>query len=418
MSGLWLPMRPPNAKAGIAQTSEDIYIYDNSGKKYIDGNSGLWNMPLGYSNDRIKKAIAAQLEKLPFANPEAFTNPAAESLVEALLSILPGSFSHVSLTCTGSEATELAIKLARKYHHLLRQYSRKEIAVFSQSYHGNYYGSMSASGYGDEYHSGYKPLLDGFLKLPLPFTRRRGAEGELEIQSSCSRTKEMLEKNRDSLAAILIEPILGSAGVITLPSELIAWISEFAKDNKILVIFDEISTGFGRTGKMFAFEHFGVVPDIILMAKGLNNGYLPIGAVAASESVSRVFRMRSELLFHLSTQNMNPVCCAAAIETLRQITENGSEMVADVRRKGDYFKERLRDALHGIAQVYDIRGTGLMLAIEFSGKDGVCTLSADLLENILNLLKENGLICTGNCKNGLVSCIYLFPSYIVNALTP
>ena len=413
MSGLWLPMSPPDAEKEVIQVANHIYLFDSIGRKYIDGNSGLWNVPLGYSNQKIKQAVTSQLLNLPFANPEMFSNPAAELLAETLLAMLPKQFDHVFFTCTGSESTELAIKTVRKYQQLMRNYNRREIAVFSQSYHGNYYGSMSASGYGSEYHRGYKPLLSGFLELPLPYARKKKESSGDELQILCTQVKEILEKNRDRLAAIMIEPILGSAGVIELPSDLLVWVSEFARKNQILVIFDEISTGLGRTGRMFAFEHLGMIPDVLLLGKGLNNGYLPIGAVVIANSISRAFRMRSELLFHLSTQNSNPVCCAAAIETLRQITEDHGKIVREVNEKGVYFAKNLCEALHDKKQVSSVRGKGLMLAIEMTQEDETIPLNGSVLDLIIQSIKNNGVICSGTYIENTISCICFFLPYII-----
>ncbi|WP_234123006.1 aminotransferase family protein [Clostridium hydrogenum] len=409
MSNYWLPMSGPNEERECIVHADGVYIYNLDGNRYLDGNSGLWNVPLGYSNRAIKQAIMLQMEKMPFANPEMFSNEIEEELAKKIISIMPSCMKKVFFTCTGSESTELAIKIVRKYQRLFRNTKRSEIAVFNQSYHGNYFGSMSASTYEGEYRNAYKPLLEGFIELPLPFIR----EKDKQIEDICKSVKLILETKKSSLAAIFIEPILGSAGVIPMPIDLLKWICKFAAKNNIITVFDEISTGMGRTGRMFAFEHAEVVPDIVLLSKGLNNGYLPMGAVVISSNICSAFSMRSDILFHLSTQNGNPICCAAALATVNQISENGNKIVGEVSEKGAFFKQCLMSDLLGNKYVYSIRGIGLMNAIELVEEDGITPLNSTDLYYIVRLLKQNGIICSWNHGKGLGSCIYFLLPYIV-----
>lgn len=410
MSSVWLPVSGPNEERERIVRGEGAYIYNAEGKSYFDGNSGLWNTPLGYANQGIRDYVLEQMDKLSFANPEMFSNDMEEKLADKILAIMPDNMKQVYFTCTGSECTEVAIKVSRKFQRLCRKPRKMQIAVFNQSYHGNYFGAMSASCYETEFRNQYKPLLDGFIELPLPFSR----EKEANLSDICADIKNQLEENKNTLAAIFLEPILGSAGVLPIPGELLKWISEFAAKNNILLVFDEISTGMGRTGKMFAFEHYGIKPDMVLLSKGINNGYLPFGAVVLSSKISSAFRMRGDILFHLSTQNGNPICCAAAVETIRQITENDCKLVHEVEQKGLYLKERLMEELRESKHFYDVRGMGLMVAVELTERDGETMLNQEKLYQIVLAMKEKGLLCSWNYTEEVTSCVYFMIPYIVS----
>lgn len=277
----WQPLNMANGGLGIEITrGEQAHLYDSNGKKYVDGYSGLWNVTLGYNDEDIIEAIVRQVKQLPYVNPITLKTPIVSEVSDILCKITHDNISKIVYTCSGSEAIEAAIKISRKYS-AMKGKNRKKIAVMENSYHGSYYGSMSASNYEEAEKEGYGPMLEGFISLPLPFSRKKKGNvlDDKEKQYLLQQLEEILETNKDTLCSIIIEPVLASGGVIPLFPEYIYKISEFCKTNDILFVCDEVATGFWRTGSIFCFKKYNIKPDIITISKGINNGYLPLGAV-------------------------------------------------------------------------------------------------------------------------------------------
>lgn len=413
----WQPLKKANEGETLncIVKGDGSSIYDEEGKKYIDYQSGLWNVSLGYGNKHIINAIVNQLNNISYVNPCEHRNDTVLRLSNKIINITPETFNSVFFTCTGSESVELSIKYARKYQKLNGNLVKNKIGVLSASYHGTYYGSMSASQLENEFKDGYGPLLDGFISFTTPFCRCCRID---ELKNECLdkflfELESNFEKNKSELAAFIIEPILGSAGVIPLPQEYVKLLRQLCNKYEVLLICDEVATGFGRTGKMFGFEHYGITPDIICMSKGMNSGYLPIGAVVVCDKVKDSFISNDSLVFHLSTQNCNPVCCASAeavIDIL--IGENYSEKVY---LKGKMLKEKLENKIKNHNLVFDIRGIGLMLSIDLvNSKVTNEPITMEKLMKIVNMLKKRGLI-VGYFYKYDVSCgIDIFPPFITS----
>lgn len=382
--------------------AEGIYIKDDLGNVYIDAISGLWNVSLGYNHPKINEAIHTQVDHLSYANIGEYQTSATVGLASKVLELLPSSFSKVIYTSSGSESVELSIKLARQYHYLKHSNSKKkEFVVFENSYHGSYYGSMAASGTYREVSKMYEPVVPGFHFLKSPFK-----ENETEV---LKETLHFLEKNHETLAGFILEPTIGSGGIITLSKEYIHAIKNKCEQLDILLIFDEVATGFGRTGKMFAMDHYDIDPDIVCFSKGINSGYLPLAITVFNQKVTDVFEKAQAPINHLSTQNGNPVSCAAGLATLKELNEQG--IVEDVAEKGEKFLRMLRERLARYPIVKEIRGQGFMIGIELSRSNQDVYPYPDL-KKLIDQFKKKGLIVHGFYSKGLTSGISLFPSFI------
>ncbi|MBU3089198.1 aspartate aminotransferase family protein [Clostridium gasigenes] len=397
-------------------SGDRIYVQDSNGKTYIDGLCGLWNMSLGYNNKKIINKITEQLMEIPYVNLCEFTNSTVQELANKLIYLLHRDIEKIYFTCTGSESNELAIKIIRKYHALKGNYGKKKIGVIASSYHGSYYGSLSASQFESKNKSGYGPFLDDFITFDLPFCRccKSGVLSSECLDVMIKNLKKQFEEEKDMLAGFIIEPIIGSGGIIPLPYEYLTVLSKLCTENDVILVYDEVATGFGRTGKMFTFEKHKINPDIVCMSKGINSGYLPMGAVAINKKIYEVFKVSSEALFHLSTQNGNPVCCAAALATIEQLEEDDRALVCYVEKMGEFLKSQLMESLMYHPNVYDIRGEGFMLAIDLvESKFSNEILQQNNLLAIVQMLKRNGLVTEACYNPGTTSSIIMFLAFII-----
>lgn len=413
MIDLWSPLTQPGEERLQINKAEGIYIYDQYGRKYIDANSGLWNVPLGYSNTFINEAINMQLMQVGYVNSCEFVNESSVRLAGMLKELHVSCIDKIVLTCTGSESIDLIIKFIRKYHALKWNFKKYKIAVLNFSYHGSYYGSMSCSNYDGNLRAGYAPLLDGIITLSIPNCRGEDLGDEEKKNVICTLHEE-LEKANDELGGVILEPILGSAGVFILPDWYLYEIQEYAAKHDILVAYDEVATGFGRTGNMFRYEAFNIKPDLIAMSKGMNNGILPIGAVGVSKKIVSVFEDKKEIIFHLSTQNGNPVCCASAIATIELLTSQNNAILSQVNKKNIYFMRKFYDNVTSECnRIWTVRNSGLMFAVELTEKDGCVPLAFRKLIKYAECLRKYSLVIEWSYIEDITSCIILFLPFII-----
>ena len=404
---LWRPLGYCDSEASAGSYGEGVYIVDSSGKRYFDGYSGLWNVNLGYGNEPVKQAMHEQIDRLFFVNPLLFSESHGEALAERLCKLLPGEMERVFFTCTGSEAVEAAIKAARKYCENIGKPFRN-IAVFGNSYHGSYYGSMSASEFEGHYRKGYGPLLPGFLSLGIP-CKWEAESREEEERLLLEELEEWISRNSGQVSALLLEPVIASGGVIAPPERYMKRLEQFCEEEELLLICDEIACGFGRTGTMFGYERYGLRPDIVTLSKGMNNGCLPVGAVCMNHRVVQSFRERKEILFHLSTQNLNPVSLAASLAAVEQYDE---KLLEQVRAAGRFWEEGL-EPFKRFSCVREIRICGLMIAIDLTDGAGE-PLPLEQLMSLLGTMGKNGLLGGDSYIEGVLSSVLLFPPYVAS----
>jgi acetylornithine/succinyldiaminopimelate/putrescine aminotransferase len=330
--------------------AEGSYIYDTSGKKHLDFVAGVSACTLGHCHPRVVAAIKNQVEKyLHVMVYGEYIQEAAVELAKLLSENLPKSLNTTYLVNSGTEAIEGSLKLAR------RATGRTQILYANNAYHGNTMGSMSVMGY-EERKNAFKPLVPDCF--PVNFNN------EADLQKITSET-----------AAIILETIQGGAGFIQPENDYLKKVRQRCDETETLLILDEIQPGFGRTGKLFAFEHFGIAPDILVMGKGMGGG-LPIGAFTASHEVMTLLQDNPKL-GHITTFGGNPVIAAAALATLRELTE--TDIIEQTLQKEKLFRKLLVHPL-----VKEVRGRGLMLAVIME--------TPEIASEVILACKELGLV--------------------------
>jgi adenosylmethionine-8-amino-7-oxononanoate aminotransferase len=352
----------------IMARADGVYYWDVQGKRYLDALSGIYVVSVGHNNPRILEAIRRQLETLHFSPPMHGTNPIAVQLANLLAELAPGDLSTVKFQCGGAEVTEAAIKLARQYHKLNGSPGKYKIISRYQSWHGSTMGSLSASGLKSR-KTVNEPLAPGFIHV-FPPTCYRCPFGKQyrDCGITCATLiNEVIEmEDPDTVAAVMVEPIGHTGGIIDPPEEYLPLLREICDRHHILLIFDEIITGIGRTGRMFAAETFGVVPDVLCIGKGLGGGYVPLSAMICRRTIADRFWgpiAENPGFVEGHTFEGNPISCAAGIAVLQEILQR--DLCGNARAQG----ERLRAGFERLARKHsvigDIRGKGLFQGIEF-----------------------------------------------------
>lgn len=374
--------------------AERMNVYDQNGKRYVDLCSGLWNMPLGYSNALIKDRITEQIEQLPFSNMLSGFSSVQEQYAKRLVDVM-GDFACVLYTCSGSESVEAAIKTCRKYQRLRNQSGRKKIGAFSLSYHGTSYGAMSVSGIDQPLTDDYAPLLPEICWCPVPSNYKNEQEWAESIDVFFVRYGE-------ELAGFIVEPVFASGGVVPVPAAVLRYLQKRCRQYDALFVIDEVATGFGRTGTMFAYEQPGLSPDLVCLSKAINNGYLPLGALVYGWECARVFLEKQEGIEHFSTQGGNTAAVSAAIGMLECMRDYASFKVAE---KGNYFLNLLKE---GVGARTEVRGAGLMIGVDFPERfNGLDVLRA------VELFRKRGFIVYMYNNEPYNRGISFFPSFLI-----
>jgi len=338
----------------VVDRAKGIYFWDVDGKQYIDFSSQLMNMNIGHGHPKVLAAITKQAEQLAFAYPGT-AHEAKGKCAAKLAEVTPGDLTKVLFTLGGAEAIENAIKMARQYT------GRHKIVTRYRSYHGATYGAATAGG--DPRRLPNEPGISGIVRVHDPYAYRCpfGYAPEGNAQAYIDHVIQTIEfEGPENVAAILMESITGSSGLIIPPDGYWQALREYADKHGILLIADEVMSGFGRTGKMFAIEHYNVVPDIMTMAKGLTCGYIPLGAVVVRQHVADYFE-NNPLVCGL-TYSGHPVGCATAVATMEVYEEDN--LVENSRQMGEILTNRLDDLKARHHSVGDVRNVGLFGVIE------------------------------------------------------
>ncbi len=370
---LWHPMAHPRAmrenRPDIIARGEGCWIWDVDGHKLLDGVAGLWSSNLGHSCRPVRDAIVAQLDELPFFNTfRGTTHPRAIELSTQLVELMrPDGVAAVMFGNGGSESVEAALKIARQYHKLRGERDRSKFIALKQGYHGVYFGGMSVNG-NSNFRRAYEPLLPGCFHIDAPWLYRNPYtqdEAELGRIVAAQLEREIIFQGADTVAAFIAEPVQGAGGVIVPPANFWPEVRAVCDRHGVLLIADEVVTGFGRSGALFGTRLWGVQADLWCLAKGISSGYIPLGATAVGAKVAQVFdadTTGAAQIMHGSTYSAHPVAAAAALATLKELRER--EVVAHVARVAPAFQARLRGLVQRHAFVGDVRGVGLMLGIE------------------------------------------------------
>ena len=363
-------------------------IQDASGKEYIDAMAGLWCVNIGYGRDEVARAAYEQMLELAYY-PLTQVNPPAAKLGQRLASLLPEGVERVWFVNSGSEAVDTAIKLARAYGRL-NGGRRYKIIARHQGYHGATIGGASLTGQTLR-RAMFEPLLPGVIHVSAPYFYRSNADTEEELAARCADELDEVIRYEDpeTVAAFIAEPVIGGGGVIPPPADYLKRMREVCRKHGVLFIADEVITGFGRTGQLFASDLYEIAPDIMTMAKGLSSAYLPIGATATTNEIFEALNAEGDSGFlQINTYGGHPVACAASLKNLEIMMDE--ELPARGAKVGAYLGGLL-GKLSDIPCVGDVRGVGLIWGVELIEEDGA-PLSTAATAKVLAYAKEQGVI--------------------------
>lgn len=348
----------------VLDHGDGIRVTDAQGRTYIDGLSGVFTSSLGHGNDAIVDAMMRQARRLAFGAPTMGTNTRAIELVERYRGILPSRYTTMKFLSGGSEANESALKLARQYHKQTGHPTKYKVLSHYRGYHGGTGHALAASGWAG-WKEPYEPFAAGFIHLQTPDPQRtplpvESVEQAGELYANLARATVELE-GPETIAAIITEPVLMSAGIVVPPDSYMRALRELCDRHNILLIYDEIITGFGRTGAWFGAEHSGAWPDILCCGKAISAGYAPFSAIFMSQHVAAPFWGEPEervQFFSGHTFGANPIACAAALAVLDYMQAH--EVVQHVARVGEYLQSRLATLVATHPSVGLARGRGLL----------------------------------------------------------
>jgi beta-alanine--pyruvate transaminase len=376
LEALWLPFtanRQFKAKPRLLARASGMYYWTPEGRQILDGVAGLWCVNAGHGRREITQAVASQLESLDYAPPFQMAHPPAFQLANALVRIAPAGLDHVFFTNSGSEAVDTALKIALAYHRVRGEASRTRLIGRERAYHGVGFGGISVGGITPNRKTWSAALIPGVdhLAHTHDLTRNAFSRGLPEHGAQLADELERLVALHDAsnIAAVIVEPIAGSTGVLLPPRGYLQRLREICDRHGILLIFDEVITGFGRTGSAFAAQEFGVTPDMITLAKGLTNGCVPMGGVLVSKAIYETFMQGPDgiELFHGYTYSAHPTACAAGLATLDLYEREG--LLTRARSLAGYWEESAH-ALRGLPHVIDVRNYGLILGLELAAIPG------------------------------------------------
>lgn len=340
-------------------------LFDSDGNAFIDAISGLWNVAVGHGRTELADAASAQMNRLGYCSGySGSTNAASIELARKLAEICYPSINRFFLTSGGAESNDAAFKTARYYWKCQGQPNKVKVISRQWGYHGVTVASMSATGIAS-YWPMFEPLMQGFshISSPYPYRYPTPTDGRSSgIATADELEQAILREGPETVAMFIAEPVQGAAGVIIPPDDYFPRIREICDRYDVLFAADEVITGFGRTGKMFALEHWGVEPDMIQFAKGVTSGYFPLGGVGFCDRVATVFDDPERTWMHAYTYSGHPVGCAVALRNLQIIEDEG--LVEAAASRGPLLLDGLHQELASHPNVGDIRGLGMMCAVE------------------------------------------------------
>ncbi|GKU82176.1 aspartate aminotransferase family protein [Niallia sp. NCCP-28] len=387
-----------NGPAIIFEEGKGIYLKDINGKEYIEGMSSLWNVAVGYGRKELAKAAKKQMKKLSFSSAfSTFSHESAILLAEKIARLAPGNLNTVFFTSGGSEANESAFKLVRHYWLLKGEPERKKIISRQKAYHGVAAGATSATGIA-EFHQMTNSLAPDFYHI--------------DSDSVDALKREIEKEGSKTIAAFIAEPVIGAGGMFIPDSDYLKEVRKVCDEYGILFIADEVITGFGRTGKMFAVEHWDVEPDLIVFAKGVTSGYFPLGGVIMSEKIHDLLKEKSQgTLFHGFTYSGHPVGCSIALKNLDIIERE--HLVANSSVMGMELLKGLEKMENQFSCIGDIRVIGLLAGFELYEKAQTKTrFSEKAAPKIVAECANLGLICRSITYNDS-DTIVLAPPLII-----
>jgi len=387
--------------------SDNIYLYDENGKEYIDGPGGMWCNNIGHGNKEIGEAVKNQLEKMEYCSPFSESSEISAELASVLSELSPGDLNTVFFTTDGSTANDTALRFIMFYNNILGRPQKKHFITRHKAYHGSTYLTGSITGKDREKNNfDFEKNFIHHLSSPLSYRRKNNQT----IQEFCDElVKEfedkIIELGSENVAAFIAEPVMASGGCIVPPEGYLKRVWQICKKYDVLYISDEVVTGFGRMGHFFSSkEVFEIVPDIITCAKGITSGYMPLGAVLFSDKLLNDIKKESALFFHGYTYSGHPACCAAALKNIEIIKRD--KILEHVQEIEPYFHNKLQK-LYELPIVGDVRGKGLMAGIE-------CVINKDSKEALILDKAIGSRIDEESIKLGLI----IRPLYHICVLSP
>jgi beta-alanine--pyruvate transaminase len=382
LSAYWMPFtanRQFKDKPRLLARASGMYYETTDGRKVLDGVAGLWCVNAGHGRAEITQAVSAQLAEMDYAPPFQMGHPAAFELASALVKVAPAGLEHVFFTNSGSESVDTALKIALAYHRVRGDAARVRLLGRERGYHGVGFGGISVGGMVANRKAWAPAMIPGVDHLRHTHDPARNAFAR-GIPAHGVEFAEDLERlvalhDASTIAAVIVEPIAGSTGVVLPPAGYLKRLREICDKHGILLIFDEVITGFGRTGSPFAAQEFGVTPDLITCAKGLTNGAVPMGAVMVSKKIYDAFMAGPAgiELFHGYTYSAHPIACAAGLATLDIYQREG--LLTRAKQMAPAFEQAVH-GLRGLPHVIDVRNYGLVAGIELESIAGSPTARA------------------------------------------
>jgi beta-alanine--pyruvate transaminase len=375
LESFWMPFtanRQFKDQPRILARAEGMYYWTQDGRKILDGFAGLWCVNAGHSRKEIADAVHKQLSTMEYAPPFQMGHPPAFEFANVLTKLTPGDLDHVFFANSGSEAVDTALKIALAYHRVRGEAARQRLIGREKGYHGVGFGGISVGGMVNnrKFFGAMLPGVD-HMRHTLDIARNAFSRGEPEHGVELADDLERLVQLHDAstIAAVIVEPVVGSAGVIPPPKGYLKRLREICTKHGILLIMDEVITGFGRLGQPFAAQYFDVMPDMITCAKGLTNGAVPMAAVFVRKGIYDAFMQGPDgvELFHGYTYSAHPVACAAGLATQEIYRREG--LLTRVQEIGTHFENAVH-SLKGLPNVIDIRNLGLAAGIELASIPG------------------------------------------------
>jgi len=398
LEAFWMPFtanRQFKANPRLFVGAKDMHYTTHDGRQVLDATAGLWCVNAGHCRPRIVAAVQRQVAEMDYAPAFQMGHPKAFELAARLAAMLPGDLDHVFFANSGSEAVDTALKIALAYHRQRGEGSRTRLIGRERGYHGVGFGGITVGGISPN-RKFFGPLLAGADHIAHTHDLGRNAfsRGQPEWGAHLADELERIVALHDAstIAAVIVEPVAGSTGVLVPPKGYLERLRQICDKHGILLIFDEVITGFGRLGARFAAEHFGVQPDLMTVAKGISNGTIPMGAVFVRKGIYDAFMNAPENtieLFHGYTYSAHPIACAAALATLDTYEEEG--LFARAAELAPYWQDAVH-SLQGTRNVIDVRNIGLVAGIELEPRPGKPTARA--YESFLKCYEKGLLIRT------------------------
>jgi adenosylmethionine-8-amino-7-oxononanoate aminotransferase len=398
---------------------DGCYLYDDRGRRYLDGCGGAYVANIGHGVSEIAEALACQARTLAYVSGSTFTNDAVEEFAEEVARLSAGDLELVYPLASGSEAVEAGLKLARQYWVESGRPAKHKVLAFAPSYHGNTLLALSASSR-EQYKSYYREWLAPVVRVPAPYPYRCACGGKSPLCPACSGDaieNAILREGADTVAALIGEPVGGSSsGASVPPPEFWPRVRAICEQHQVLLIADEVLTGAGRTGTWSALEPYGVVPDIQILGKGISGGYAPLSAVVAPRRIVDVLARGSGGFMHAQTFSHHATLCAAGVATLKYLARH--QLIERCARMGQVLHARLQ-SLRALDCVGDVRGRGLLAGIEFvedRSRRRPYPRSAHFAETFAAEALELGLVVwpnSGQLDDGTGDLVMLAPPFII-----